>query len=180
MSSHLQVVNDSDIDPTLDLEIRRGLLICFPDDKDIFSRTRRYHGVVSLYSVIIEQNKTVCAHLDVVDRTILISQQSFRIAGVGNVYVLPDYRGKGLSDRILKVSMQQAEKRGFDYGLLFAGDYSQKIYTRNGWKKIDKRKIVRTIEGQKTALSPETIPMYYPLKTADFPKGPVDLQGIDW
>lgn len=180
MSLQLRVINESKIDPALDKEIRRGLMICFPDDNDIFSRTRRFHGVISLYSVIIEQNKTVCAHLIIIDRTILINQQPFQIAGIGNVYVLPDHRGKGLSDQILKASMLHAKKIGFDFGLLFASDFSQKVYARNSWKKTGKRKITHTVNGQQTPLPPQTIAMYHPLKTTVFPQGPIDLQGIVW
>ena len=174
------IVEDSQIDQKLDAIIRKNLCICFPKDCDEFSRTRAYHGNVPLYTVFLNDGQTVRAYLAVVDRTILAGREQIHVAGVANVFVMPKYRGKGLSDVILKAAMEEAGRRGFDFGLLFARQTVKKVYARNEWLELKTQEFVTVKNGEEVQLSQEKSRMYYPLKKKEFPAGKVNLQGIDW
>lgn len=176
----LRILNENEIDETLAAAMRQTLVICFPDDAEKYSRSRHYEGNVPLYNVRIEDGGVVAANLDVVDRTIKVSGESVRVAGVGSVCVLPQYRGKGLSDSILKVAMEEALRRNFDFGLLFTSRQVKKVYARNGWIDMADQKFLSLRQGRGIELSAEGVRMYYQLGEKEFPQGIVDLCGIDW
>ncbi|MBN2455354.1 MAG: GNAT family N-acetyltransferase [Sedimentisphaerales bacterium] len=174
----LQILKENQIDETLDTAIKQSLARCFPDIEDIFLQTRAYRNNVSLYTVILQQKDIVCAHLAVVERTITAGSDKYLVAGVANVCVLPEYRGKGFSDKILQAAAEEAKKYDFDFGLLFTNKKIKYIYARNGWREIQGQKFLCTDEGKKLEVS--SAKMYYPLKCENFPSGIIDLQGKGW
>lgn len=93
----LSMVEESDIDATLDARIKSGLCRCFPKDAEIFNKSRGWHGNMPDWSVIIRNGEEIAAHLGITDRTILVGKQRSRVAGIHNVFVLPEYRGKSLT-----------------------------------------------------------------------------------
>jgi len=127
-----RVVCESEIDKELNAQIRLGLCLCFPKDIKIFSKTRTWNNCQSAWTVIIEDGNKVVAHLAITDRTITSIDGQRHIVGIGNVFVLPEYRGKGLADKIMKLAMEHSERLGFDFGMLFAGSEVEKVYARNG------------------------------------------------
>jgi predicted N-acetyltransferase YhbS len=176
----LRVLKELEIDEALDAAIRQMLVSCFPRDKSVYSHTRVWHGSTPAFTVLIEKAGQVVAHLCLIDRVIRVADQQLRVAGVGNVCVLPDYRGKGLSGRILKAAMKYAGQAGFDWGLLFTSEGVKKVYARNGWRLLPNVIVIRVENGQKIERPPEAVTMVYPLKLAEFPAGVVHLQGNDW
>ena len=176
----LRIIKEAEIDVKLDAAIKKCLCICFPKDKIEFSQSRYWHGSAPAYSVLIEEGNNIIAHTGVVDRTIKIEDQQYRVAGIQSLFVVPEHRGKGLSDRILKAVIQEAQHEGYDYGLLFTTKEITNVFERNGWLQITKQKFVRIEDDMEIFLPKETIKMYYPLKYKTFPKRIVNLQGNDW
>lgn len=178
----IQVINETDIGQRLDEEIRQGLCECFPPDKEIFSKTRSWHGSFPAWCVLVLENDQILAHVGIVDRVIEVNHDHrLRIAGIQNVYVLPAGRGKGLCDKLMIKSMEEAESRGFDCGLLFCIPDIQKVYSRCGWQLLPREKVIRVDEsGQDVELPTKNIAMFYPLKVTEFPPGRIHLQGNDW
>jgi hypothetical protein len=88
-----QVVQESEITPAQDASIRSGLCLCFPPDREVFSRTRAWHGSRPTWSVLVEQEGLVVAHAGMVERGILVGRERVAIAGVQNAFVLPEHRG---------------------------------------------------------------------------------------
>jgi predicted acetyltransferase len=138
--------------------------------------------------VIIEDGNDVVAYVGVIDRTIKVGGKKCRVAGVQNIGVLPKYRGRQLSNAVLKAAMKEAQIQRFDFGLLFTQEKIKKVYARNGWLQIKNRKFIRTEacpeRSRRSSINiempTESIKMYYPLAVKDFPPGDVDLLGNKW
>lgn len=180
MSSAPEIIPESDITPELDKSIRKQLVRCFPESADIFSKTRYYHNSVPSFSVMINRNDTVVAHLGVVRRRITVNGRNYLTAGVQNVFVVPEFRKTGLSDAVLQAAMRQAGSEAFDFGLLFTNDRISKVYARNGWQRAGNDNFYRQVNGELVRKPDESIKMYYPLKVKVFPPGDVYLNGNDW
>jgi GNAT superfamily N-acetyltransferase len=178
---HLRVVDETQIDAQLDERIRQGLCVCFPPDVAVFRRTRHWHGVPPAFCVIAEAAEQVVAHAAVVDRTIRVGQRSVRVAGLQNVFVLPPYRGQGLSDRVVAIAMEESGRRGFEYGVLFCRTTLERVYARCGWRRLSPRKITRVDEsGRDTPLPAKSITMCFPISAEPFPAADIHLEGNDW
>ena len=175
-----RVICESEIDKELDAQIRQGLCLCFPKDIEVFSKTRTWNNCPSTWTVMIEESNEIVAHLAIIDRTITVNGGQYRIAGIGNVFVLLEYRGQRLADKILKLAMEHSERLGFDFGILFTGSEVEKVYARNGWIKLEKLEIVRLEQNGKKSLWEHTGIMFYPLRLKEFPKGRINLEGPNW
>jgi hypothetical protein len=97
------------------------------------------------------------------------------------VFVLPDQRGKGLSDRVMVAAMKEAAAGHYDCGLLFCVPELEKVYARCGWKRLADVPVIRIDERRTEVPIPgKNIAMFYPLKVTEFPPGRIHLQGNDW
>jgi predicted N-acetyltransferase YhbS len=134
------VINETDIDLALDTAIKETLVKCFPHRERVFSKSRRWRGNLAMYNVVIKTDGVVCGYIAVVERTIEVGGKELRVAGVGNVCVLPEYQGTGLSDIMLRSVMEEAGKREFELGFLFTTEAIKKVYGRNGWIEIKGRR----------------------------------------
>jgi predicted N-acetyltransferase YhbS len=180
-SMELNIVDESDVDVFLDQKIRNGLCVCFPEDVSVFSQTRAWHCSAPAWSVIMKEREKIIAHCGVVDRTIKAGEVPIRIAGIQNVFVLPDHRGKGLCDKVMNKAMEEAERRQYECGLLFCVPELEKVYARCGWKLLPRENVYRIDEnGEVKALPEKNIAMFHPLKRTIFPPGDISLEGNDW
>lgn len=176
------VVNELDVDRDLDEQIRRGLCQCFPENTAIFSNTRAWHGSAPDWSVIMrDPSGRIIAHVGIVDRAIRVGTQSVRVGGIQNVFVLPEFRGQGLSDRVMEQAADVMLQQAMDFGLLFCLSGLVKVYQRTGWKLIEPVEIARIDEhGATLPISDGHVTMYLKLHDHVFPGGPILLQGNDW
>ena len=175
----IRIVDEKDIEPTLDQAIRDLLVVCFPHVREIYAVARRWRGNVPLYSVLLEDSDALCGHVAVVDRTIRVGSEPLRVAAIGNVAVKPACRGRRLVDGVLAAAMEEAGRRGFDCGFLFTHPPTDRIYARNGWIEVAAQTI-RVENNEEIEIPPENVRMYYPLRIKDFPVGPIHLQGDKW
>jgi len=178
---NLKIINEAEVTSELDLEIKEALCRCFPGDAEIFSRSRAWHGSAPAWSVIMVDNNRIAVHAGIVDRTVKVGETFVRVAGIQNVFVLPEYRGMGLCEKVMAAAMQEAEKRNFDAGLLYCVPKLEKVYAKCGWRLLPERKIIRIDENSKhIPLPAKNITMVFPLKVREFPDGIINLQGNDW
>jgi GNAT superfamily N-acetyltransferase len=176
------VIREDDVSPALDHAIRRTLVACFPADREYFQDRSWWH-CVPIYRVLGRGDEdSIVAHVAVVERTVVVGDRSskVRVAGIQGFCVLPDYRGTGLSDRTMSIAMAEANRRGFDAGLLFCLDTLQSVYGRMGWHKLDSDVYMSDDEAGKRLIPTKNITMFYPLGTRKFPSGDIDLAGTDW
>ena len=175
------IAEDADINPELDAQIKQGLCCCFPNYQNVFSQTRTWNGSTPAWSVIMIQQQQIAAYLSVVDRLIRVNDEQVRIAGIGNLFVMPAHRKTHLSTQLLDIVAKESHKRGYDYGLLFCEPEIQNVYARCGWRMLVGQTIIRVNEsGCDTPLPKNDIGMYYPLTRTDFPEGLIHLQGNNW
>lgn len=176
------IVEEKTMPLELDEKIRHGLVACFPADAEVFSRTRAWHGSAPAWSVLLLDAAHVVAHCGVVERSIRVGDVPLLIGGIQNVFVLPALRGQGLCDIVMRASMSEAMRRGYDCGLLFCTPALEKTYSRVGWKSLgDEREVTRIDEsGDEVPIPEKNIAMYHALKRPEFPLGTIHLQGNDW
>jgi hypothetical protein len=56
-----RIIQENEIDPALDVEIRRGLCACFSEDAAVYTRTRVWHGVSPSWSLVLEDSGDMIA-----------------------------------------------------------------------------------------------------------------------
>jgi predicted N-acetyltransferase YhbS len=178
----IRLHDESQIDPATGTALRSLLAECFPYNSRLFSANRHWRGNVPLFTSIATDKTHVVACAVVIDRTIRIGARPVRVAGVGNVCVLPDYRGGGIVDRILLAAMEEAAGRQFEWGMLFCRPEIMKVYERTGWQSCMDRRFVRI---DHTTGQPDEIPadhgkMFLRIGYRPLPPGDIDLQGDKW
>jgi GNAT superfamily N-acetyltransferase len=177
----IKIIEENEINPEFDKELRNALCQCFPDDVELFLQSRSWHGSAPAWSAVIIISGSVAAHVGIVDRTIQAGTRQMRVAGIQNVFILPEYRGKGFCEEIMASAMKEAKRRNFEAGLLYCVPQLEKVYARCGWRLLPERKIIRIDEnGKHISLPAKNITMLFPLSIKAFPEGPINLQGNDW
>ncbi|MCP4259491.1 MAG: GNAT family N-acetyltransferase [Planctomycetes bacterium] len=174
------VVNEEDISPDLDMAIREMLVVCFPADIEHFKRLSWWRSI-AVFRVLGKNDKdSIVSHTALVQRTIIVGPALTRmhVVGIQSFCVLPDYRGTGLSNKMMSVVLEEGSRRGFDAGLLFCREKLVKVYSDMGWRKLDTKVYITDKEKDKTLMP--GITMFYPLRIKQLPTGDIDLAGIDW
>ncbi len=125
-----------------DAAIREALCVCFPPDREVFARTRSWHGTYPTWSVVVTEGEKVIAHAGVVEREIAAGEERVAVAGIQNVLVMPEHRGKQLFRRMMTVAMDEALGRDLDLGLLFCTPEIGRLYTKLDWRQATGRRVV--------------------------------------
>ena len=176
-----EIINEEDISSEQDRLIKEGLCRCCPKDISVFSKTRAWHGSSPAWSAVISFDKSIIAHAGVVDRIIKVGNEQLRVAGIQNVFVLPEYRGQGFCGKVITAAMEEAARLKYDMGLLFCTAEVKKVYAKYGWVWLEERKVFMTDEnGCKDVISSENRGMFFPIRIKELPNGTIDLQGPDW
>ncbi len=175
-----RIIIEPHIDRRTDQSIRLGLCICFPDDVEFYSKTRGWNQYDPYITAVVERDKRVVAHATVIDKSITVGRQVVRVAGIMNVFVLSEYRKQGLATEVVRAALEEAERQGFDMGLLFCKAWLESVYSGAGWKKISDRHITRVVGRRELTLRENIISVYYPLKLQSLPPGDIHLRGNDW
>lgn len=177
---YCRVINETDVSQTITEALKKSLCVCYPEDVEIFSQVAYWRSIPS-YRVFIETDDEIIAHIAVTDRTISIGPQQVHVAGVQTTFVMPQYRGKGLMDKIFPVVMEQAISRAYDLSMLFCKPSLEKYYNKFGYKILADRKIVYIdMNGNKGLLPDYNITMWAPVNMKNIPAGNIDLKGRDW
>ena len=176
------IINEDSISSDLDRVIRETLVTCFPADREYFQARSWWH-CVPIYRVLGKgEGDSVTAHVAIVERSVVLGQSlsKVHVAGVQGFCVLPGYRGAGLSDKMMSIAMEEANRRGFDTGLLFCVDKLQTVYGRMGWHKLDSDVYMSDDKEGRKLIPAKNITMFYPIGIKQFPPGNIDLAGTDW
>jgi GNAT superfamily N-acetyltransferase len=179
--TEIRIIEEREITPETDKELRDALCRCFPPDYDIFSKMRGWHGSFPEWSVLIFEGGRIVGYVGIVDRVIIAGNRPLRIAGIQNVFTLPECRGLGYGKLVMDASMKEAGHRDFGAGLLFCVPELERLYAKCGWILLPMEEIVRVDEkGREISLPEKNIAMFYPLSVNQFPAGRIHLQGNDW
>ena len=176
----LQVVDEGDIALELDAAVRRLRCECFPSDVAAFSVRRAWNDVCPSFSVFGRHGDKVVGQVGIVERRITCGSVPVRVAGVQSLAAAPDWRRSGLSQRLMIAAMQEAQRRGLRFGLLFCVPELEGFYARMGWRRIERAVTMRDATGRPVPLTAKIIPVE-PAPAGDpLPPGTIDLEGRDW
>jgi GNAT superfamily N-acetyltransferase len=176
----LFVIEEKDISTQLDMAIRKMLVICFPADIEHYQRLSWWRSTAVFRVLGKNDEDSIVSHTALVERTIKVGPAltKIRALGIQSFCVLPDYRGTGLSSKMMSVVVAEGARRSFDAGLLFCREKLVKVYGNMGWSRLDTPVYTTNDEKGKTLMSGVT--MFYPLKIKQLPAGDIDLAGSDW
>jgi GNAT superfamily N-acetyltransferase len=176
-----RIVPEHVLRPDEDAAIRAALCLCFPPDREVFSQTRAWHGSRPTWSVLVDDGACIVAHAGIVEREVLFGAERVRVAGIQNVFVLPECRGKGWFQQVMSAAMEEALRRELDLGLLFCSREIAAKYARIEWRLLEGRNVTRiNEEGRDEPLPAKNVTMVYPLHRLDTPSGDIHLLGNDW
>lgn len=176
----IRVLDEQEMRPEIDLEIRDLLCRAFPPDIEVFSQTRYWHGSAPAYSVVLSGGSTVVGYLGIVLRKVAVGAARLKVAGVQNFALDPGYRGKGLSSVMMEAAMSEAVSRQAQFGLLFCVRGLERCYSVMGWQTVPAQARM-DFEGRSNVPIPgKNITMVRELAGDRFPEGDIHLGGPDW
>lgn len=193
-SATIRTLDESQIDATLDREIRRFLVETFPNWADIFRTRRAWHDARPVRTVLAtvptsaSANATsnapsersgvgfrVVGHVAVVERTVTTCWNwRYAVAGVQGVSVAPDFRKTGLSTRLLDVALAESTALGYPFAVLFCREPLVPFYERNGWR-LPNDSMIMWKDRELPIHMQSNCPMYRELSGETFPEGPIDV-----
>ena len=134
MKPEVLYIRDADVDDALDQEIRGLLTTCFTGPQDWVFKERRYYKDPYPHRWIIRDAQgAMVAHVGGHDREVLADGSSFRIGGIGEVCVHPNYRGRGFVRAMLLEIHDELTQWGFDFALLFG---APNVYGSSGYIEV--------------------------------------------
>jgi GNAT superfamily N-acetyltransferase len=92
------------------------------------------------FSLVMELGDDLVAHVHVFDRQVEIGGGSARCAGIGNVAVSPQQRGKGHAMRLLQECLSRCEAAGFELSLLYT--HIPTLYNAVGFETVPDREVL--------------------------------------
>ena len=170
----VEYLADSTVDAALDAEIRGLLTTCFTKPEDVVFRDRRYFKEPYPHRWVIRNTKgAIIAHVGVHEKTVEADGRSFRIGGIAEVCVRPDFRGRGFVRAMLACVHDWLIRHAFDFAVLF-GDPG--IYGSSGYIQVDNlaHDAEPATAERCTSRSPA---MVRPLSGTPWPAGQVTLPG---
>lgn len=179
----VKIIFEDNFPLQLDAQIREQLTVAFPHSADYFKDNRGWKGTFPLWNVVVfnEADKPV-GYIGVIERTITVGRENFKIFGLQNVYVIEEYRGCGLAQKMLVEIEREALKRSLDFGLLFCRPHVESLYLRAGWKPLGRPKIFVTNNQGEVMERPfvHDSLFFKSITLSDIPKGIVYFNGPDW
>lgn len=131
----VEYLPDSSVDASLDAEIRALLTRCFTKPQDVVFKDRRYFCEPYEHRwVIRDAGRSVIAHAGVHQKAVEADGRGFRIGGIAEVCVHPEYRGRGFVRAMLACIHDWLIRHEFDFAVLF-GEPS--IYQSSGYVQVN-------------------------------------------
>lgn len=168
----VKFIEDKDVNTPLDEQLICSLSTCFPH-QPIF-QTQRYFKECPQYRWYMESDNQVIAHVAVHDKEIICNDEKVRIGGVAEVFVLPDYRRRGLTKRLLGEAEKWMKARNIDFSVLYG---EEKIYKSAGYNTINVIVHYLDFESKEWVTEASEDLMIKELTEKKFPEGKIDLQG---
>ena len=176
----IEIFEENDLQSDDDWQMRELLCFCFPEWSDIFRQHRIWHSTPPIYSVIIREKGQIIGHIAVVVRTITTTWNfRYNVASIQGVCIAPKKRRAGLARRLLQAALQEAERRGFLFAILYCKEFLVPYYLSQGWKLADDSIVMWNSRDLPISMQ-SNCPMYYELGEVLFPEGPLDVHSPTW
>ncbi len=170
----VEYLPDSSVDASLDAGLRRLLTTCFTKPQDVVFKERRYFCQPYAHRwVIRDAGHSIIAHAGVHQKAVEADGSRFRIGGLAEVCVHPEFRGRGFVKAMLACIHDWLIRHEFDFAVLF-GEPS--IYQSSGYVEVNN--LVHdevTPSGEKC--KPQNPAMVKHLSDTPWPTGEVYLPG---
>lgn len=179
----IKVIPEEDFPPQLDSQIKKQLVEAFPHSAWYLAENRGWKGTFPQWSVVVfDSEKSPIAHIGVIERTVTVGGDNFNIFGLQNVYVIEEYRGHGVADKMLSVIEGEALRRALHFGLLFCRPHVESLYLRGGWEPLGRPKIYLSNDEGEVVERPfvHDSLFFKPITLSQVPKGEIDFNGPDW
>jgi predicted N-acetyltransferase YhbS len=171
----VEIVDECDIQPADDQQIRELLCLCFPDVAESFRQRRLWHNTPPIYSAIAREKGQIIGHIAIVVRTMTTTWNfRYNVASIQGVCVATDKRRLGLSRHLLQETMREAARRKFLFAILYCQEFLVPFYTSQGWKLADDSVVMWNHRDLPISMR-SNCPMYYELSDLPFPEGPLDV-----
>jgi len=133
MNDKVQVeyLADISVDAELDQDLRNLLSSCFKKPQDHVFKDRRYFKDPYQHRWVIKNEVgALVAHVGVHNKIVEAGEYRYKIGGIAEVCVLPEYRGHGYVRSILNDIHQWMEENKLDFAMLFG---KTDIYSSSGY-----------------------------------------------
>ena len=166
-------LSDASVDAAMDAELRTLLSTCFRKPQDFVFQERRYFTQPPQHRWMIRnRDGELVAHTAVHDKTVEAGGKSFRIGGIAEVCVHPDFRGRGYVKIILAQIHDWLISEGYDFAVLFG---MVEVYASAGYVQKDNLFHDAEVDGKKTRK--QVTPMVRELSGIPWPSCEVYLPG---
>jgi predicted N-acetyltransferase YhbS len=137
-----------------------------------------YRWATNDWDLLLKMDGKVVSHVGIVERTVTVEGQPFRVGGIGAVGTSPRWQRRGLAHQLMEkaAAFMRADLRA-EFGLLICSDEMTSYYGRLGWQVVPGPLLIDQPQGKITL--PTTI-MVLPLGGDLWPAGTIDLCGLPW
>ncbi len=134
MESIAEYLPDREVDDVMDKALRFLLPKCFIKPQDVVFHVRRYFRDPYPHRWIIRDKTGVpVAHAGVHEKCVIADDRVYRVGGVADVCVHPDFRKRGYVKKMLACIHVFLEQHEFDFALLFG---SPSVYSSSGYRTV--------------------------------------------
>lgn len=104
--------------------------ICFPNSV----KDRSYYKQLPHFRYLVYDNEQLISQMGVDHRVISVENSIFKIFGVIDLCVLPEYQRQGIATQLLNSLTKLAEAKSIDFLLLVPDD--DRLYAKNGFQYV--------------------------------------------
>jgi predicted acetyltransferase len=173
MPPEVSYLADANIDDALDEELRGLLTQCFTKPQDVIFQTQRYFK--EPYAdrwVIRDTSGSLRAHVGVHRKQVETRTAQFRIGGICEVCVHPDFRGQGYVREMLRGIHAWQVSQGLTFSVLFG---NPQVYGSSGYR--EKTNLLYQPEGGGWEGAEPLSALVCPVTETPWPEEPVFLFG---
>ncbi|MGH7913259.1 MAG: GNAT family N-acetyltransferase [Candidatus Binataceae bacterium] len=114
------------------------LLALWYGDRGFFARYNHHDpGFRDELCLVACEAGRIVATAQIFDRTVNLRGAHVPMGGVGSVYTMESYRGRGLGSALMRLAITTMEREGFEISLLFAERLD--FYARFGWRSVTRQ-----------------------------------------
>ena len=165
---------DADVDAAVDAEIRTLLTTCFLKPQDTVFRTQRYFREPYPHRWIIRDAAgRMLAHIGVHEKTVQAAGRVYPIAGIAEVCVHQDCRGRGYVRYMLEAAHARMRAAGRAFAVLFG---NPDVYGSSGYLPV--ANLAHDADASEGGTRRQSIAaLVRPLADGPWPSGEVYLPG---
>ncbi|MCJ2376787.1 GNAT family N-acetyltransferase [Vibrio sp. ZSDZ34] len=172
----VKYIKDSDVDETLDSQLKALLSQCFTKPEEARFKTQRYYNEMPKHRWFIEdiEQGILVAHLAIHEKIVIEGDTAYPIGGVAEVCVHPDYRGLGYVNQLVESAHKWMKQQRFEFSMLFGSD---EIYRSSGYVRVANVSLCPDYHQGSQQYTPISV-MVAPLQNQRWPETAIILPSI--